>query len=419
MWCYCSLLAKLRCLPFGLALAGLLLALAHLQAQRPADSAPQLDRLLQWLEDVQRHQPGELDLAAKEVGGWARQDLTTVAADVRKLADFLARAREGRAGREPAFQLYNRTFTLDQLEKVFAGNETLRRGALLHADVGMLAEDDLSRRASQMALRTFVVQDGRQQGARGQTIHWQIGRLLLDGILPSPGNDAGTLLWYRASSAHLLREGHLDEARTHLEKGRQLFPASWELLLDSAYLHQAFSSPGIQAAVQAMSSEGTKADVGSQRSELERAERFFRQALAINPGHIEARVRLGRMLGQLGRHEEAAAELRKALDEGPTGEVRYFAELLLGREEESLGRREPARDAYQAAADLYPKAQSPYLALSQLARQSGDRSAALIALQHMTDLSANVLARADPWWSYYQPHLGDADDLLKELQAKP
>ena len=143
MWCYCSPLTKLRCLPFGLAVAGLLLALTHLQAQRPADSAPQLDR-------------------------------------------------------------------------IFAGNDTVRRGAVLHADVGMLAPEDLSRRASQMALRTFVVQDGRQQGARGQTIHWQLGRLLLDGITPSPANDAGTLLWYRASSAYLLREGHLDEARLRM-----------------------------------------------------------------------------------------------------------------------------------------------------------------------------------------------------------
>lgn len=424
---------NLRRQPYGLALAGLL-ALTHLQAQsapqpdlarpyqdqfpevrRPPDSAQQLARLLRWLEDVQHHQPGELDLPAKEIGGWTRADLATVVADVRKLAVFLERARAGRAGRDPVIQLHNRTFTIAQVEKIFAGNDTLRRGAVLHADVGMLAPEDLSRRASQMALRTFVVQDGRQQGARGQTVHWQLGRLLLDGIAPSPVSDAGTLLWYRASSARLLREGHLDEARAHLEKGRQVFPASWELLLDSAYLHQRLSSPTIQAAVQAMSSEGIRTNVASQRSELEQAERFFRQTLAINPDNLDARVRLGRMLSQLGRHEEAAAELRKALDGRPEGEVRYFAELLLGREEESLGQRASAREHYQAAADLYPMAQSPHLALSQLARQSGDRRAALLALQAVTALPATEVARTDPWWSFYESHVEDIDDLLRDL----
>lgn len=364
---------------------------------------------------MQRHRPGEADLWATEIGGWAGADLEAVVGDLRKLAAFLDRARQGR--RNSAIQLYNRTFTVSEVETILGGNSTLRRGAGLHADVAMLVPEDASRRVSQMASRAFVVQDGRQQGVRFNTVHWQLARRLLDGIVPSPANDAGALLWYRACSAYLLRNGHLDEAQVHLENARRTFPASWEVLLDSAYLHQKFSSPEIQAAVQAMSAEGIAVDVGSQRTELGRAERFFRQTLAINAASVEARVRRGGVLGQLERHQEAAAELRKALEGAPKGELRYLAELLLGREEEALGRFDAARERFQAAADLYPRAQSPHLALSRLARQSGDRQAALGALQKLIALPASELVRADPWWRYYDSHAEDADDLLRGLHA--
>lgn len=376
---------------------------------------PQLVRLFRWLEGVQQHRPGEADLWATEIGGWTTADLETVVGDLRKLAAFLDRARQGR--RNPAIQLYNRTFTFSQVEKFLGGNSTLRRGAGLHADVAMFVPEDASRGVSQTPSRAFVVQDGRQQGVRFNTAHWRLARTLLDGIVPSPANDAGTLLWYRACSAYFLRDGQLDEAQAHLEKARQVFPASWEILLDSAYLYQKFSSPAIQAAVQAMSADGIAANVGSQRIELERAERFFRHTLAINAANVEARVRRGRVLGQLEQHLEAAAELKKALEGAPKGKLRYFAELLMGREEEALGRLDSAREHFQAAADLYPSVQSPLLALSQLARQSGDRRAALRALQKVTAGPATGFVRADPWWTYYDSHVEDAGDLLRDLYA--
>ena len=416
-------MTKRRFLPLGPGLAGLLLILsvsgdrlsAQLPTQRSAESVPQLDRLLRWLENVQRHTPGEPDLWAIEIGGWPRADLEDVVADIGKLSAFLERSRQGKGGSRPTLALHDRRFTVSEVEEIFAGNSTLRRGAGLHADVAMFVPEDASRRVSQMASRTFVVQDGRQQGVRYNTGHWQLARMLLEEITPSPANDAGALLWYRACSAFLLRERHFDEAKIHLTTARQVFPGSWEILLDSGYLHQKFSSPAIQAAVLAMSGDGIKTDVGSQRTELERAERFFRQTLAINAGSVEARIRLGRVLGQLERHQDAAAELTEALGESPAGELRYFAALLLGREELALGQFNLAREHFQTAADLYPRAQSPHLALSQLARQSGDRKTALDALRKVTVLPASELVRADPWWRYYDSHDEDADDLLRNL----
>jgi tetratricopeptide (TPR) repeat protein len=279
----------------------------------------------------------------------------------------------------------------------------------------MYVTDDVSRRGSE---RTFAVDDGRGQGTRHQTVHWRIGRLVLDAIAPGPTDAASALLWYRATAAYLLREGHFGEADAHLERAAQVFPSSPDVCLDNAYLREKFASPEIQAAVQDFKMQGVTLNVLSVRTELARAERFFRQTLALDPARLEARIRLGRVLGDLGRHQEAAAELREALAAHPDGASRYFAELFLGREQETTGDRDNARAHFQAAAELFPDAQSPYLALSQLARQSGDRAAALRALRRMTALPADELARLDPWWAYYTYHADDVGELIDAVRAR-
>ena len=240
-------------------------------------------------------------------------------------------------------------------------------------------------------------------------------QLLLDLIKPNPG-DAAALLWYRAVSAHLMSEGQLSEAPAHLERARDVFPDRAVFLLDSAYLHQELSSPAMQAAVQELRADGTGAAIGSRRNELQRAEHFLRQALALAPDHAEARLRLGHMLGELGRHDEAAAELRSSLEARLDRDQLYLAHLFLGRAEQALGRRDEAKRRYEQAATLYPRAQSPRLALGQLARESGDRAGALRAVQHVTAPLPSGLDRTDPWWSYYYPHLKDAAELMEEMR---
>jgi tetratricopeptide (TPR) repeat protein len=150
--------------------------------------------------------------------------------------------------------------------------------------------------------------------------------------------------------------------------------------------------------------------------ELERAERFFRQTLVVDPGQTDARVRLGHTIGEIGHHDEAATELRRAIDARLSGPQLYFAELFLGHEEQILGRLDAAKLHYENAAELYPKAQSPWLALSQLARQSGDRPGALRALKGVTTLPPDENYRWDPWWSYYSSHLDDSDRMLAEMR---
>ncbi len=76
-------------------------------------------------------------------------------------------------------------------------------------------------------------------------------------------------------------------------------------------------------------------------------------------------------------------------------------QLFLGRAEEALEHGEAARVAFERASALYPNAQSPRLALSQIARRAGNRPAAQRELQVISALPDDQRRREDPWWFYY------------------
>ena len=58
--------------------------------------------------------------------------------------------------------------------------------------------------------------------------------------------------------------------------------------------------------------------------ELEEAEKYFRQALELNPNYIEALNNLGAVLTQLERYEEADSILRRAIELDSTYAIGYF-----------------------------------------------------------------------------------------------
>jgi tetratricopeptide (TPR) repeat protein len=348
---------------------------------------PSLVRLLRWLELVQSHSPGAHDSAAVEVGSWAPNDLYVIPRQLERISTFLEAARElsvkdplgfqqaraavaaGREDPRAAIELYDWWFRIDEIEKIFHGNQTFRRGAVLHADVGVFVNEHPAEKAAQVydeSLRrhlirmhlfldesraAHLVEDGRAVGIRQGSLHWRVGGQLLELVRPNPGGDAAALLWYRAVSAFLFREGRLSELPDHLEKAKEIFQREPFPFLDSAYLHQMYASPAIQAAVQDLRASSSAAPrsrwlvglpVDPRTRELTRAEQFLRHALARTPDDAEVRIRLGQTLGELGRHKEAAAELRAVTRARLARPLVYLAELFLGREEHALGRRDEA-----------------------------------------------------------------------------
>ena len=304
-------------------------------------------------------------------------------------------------------------------------NFILRRGALLHADIAMLgiaASEPIAIGATSDAQPIRVtISDGRQTGLNHSGVHWAIGRRLLDqvsppgSVKPAPERDAMVRLWYVATGAWMQREGNHDN--THLARGQEIFPDDAELLFLVGAQHEAYASRSIQTAVRsAFLPTGIKLDVGSERVELREAERDLRRAVEIKPALAEAHLRLGRVLALMNRDAEAARELGLALDSTDEQLVVYYGSLFLGRVEDSLGHREEARMSYERASAMYPTAQSPRLALSELARRAGHRDEALGEIGRVFALPPGGARDADPWWIYHYVQGRHGDALLEQLR---
>ena len=431
-----------------------------------------LVRLEQWVKAVARHAPGEDDEALIEVAAWPNAALKLLWIDANVLTQMIRGVNASRFTVRPEGQRagtpirYSSTQThrlrvlacaaggaLVQGECMAMGagselapelrelavlvrtatlrgddNYILRRGAMLHADVAILAPrsmdapGDVVRPSVGLERFRMEISDGQEIDLHQSAVHWEIARMLLDFVRPrgvdhaDPGHDEMVRQWYRATAAWMqLREDH---DRLHLDRARAIFPADPDLLFLSACQHETYAGVPIQTAVRsAILPTGVTLDVGSERAELREAEGLFRRLLEIRSDHAEARLRYGRVLGALGKHAEAAVELRRAIADLTDRQLLYYAELFLGGEEEALGNRDAARVAYEQAAGISPMAQSPLLALSQLARRHGDRLGALRAIERLFTLPAEERTEHDdPWWSYYVVQGRDANDLLEAME---
>jgi tetratricopeptide (TPR) repeat protein len=431
---------------------------------------PRLDRVQQWLKAVMRHEAGTVDDEASLVGSWGNNAVRTLWVDTNILVQLtrnpkgvafsvrgegevraqpirytsvqlrrmkvLACAAGGRIGDveavcgDAADELDPDLMRLAVLSRAARlhgdDNFILRRGALLHADIAMLmapaAEPIGTSRGPGPGRIRLYISDGLGVDLGLVATHWEIARMLLDDVRPTganrpaPGRDEMVRQWYRATAAWMQRRESHDTV--HLDRARAIFPADPDILFLSGCQRETYAAPHIQSAVRsAVLPSGFSIDVGSPRTELRQAESFFRRALALKPDVSETRLRLGRVLALLGRHADAANELRQAIASTDDPLLVYYGDLFLGAEEEALGQYDAGRDAYERAAALYPTAQSPLLGLSELARRQGDRPAALRALQRVFDLPSTRPERIDPWWSYHVAQARNADELLEDLRA--
>jgi hypothetical protein len=301
-------------------------------------------------------------------------------------------------------------------------NRLVRRAALLHTDIALLLRSaaDLAPAGPLRVLplrEVVLVSDGRQAGALYGGVQWDVVRFILDEATPDPAKDPIVHQWYRAIGAFMASRRLIAESVPHLVRARQLFPADAQVQFASGALFEAIGAPRIQNFAQAARSTGGVIDLPSERVSLRRAEAYFRRAIDLDRSFVEARLRLGRITGLMGRHLEAADMLRQCARDSRTPLMQYFAWLFLGAEEEALGRLDPARQDFERAAAAWPVAQSPYLALSQLARRSGDRQGAIRAVQQVFALPAVKEDREDPWWTYFEEPGGTSDSLVFGLRA--
>jgi tetratricopeptide (TPR) repeat protein len=432
-----------------------------------------LERLERWVKLAARHAPGEEDAELLEIAAWPNAQLKALWFDANALVQMMRSVRTASGtftvrpeGSRTSIQVRYTKLQFRRLQVLACAagglrletdclatkaaeeldpelravamlarasnlrgdrNYILRRGALLHTDVPILvptamAAANESRSSIGPERFRMEISDGREVDLAQSAVHWEIARMLLDLVVAqghdhaSPGADDMVRAWYDATAAWMqLREDH---DRSHLDHARELFPDDPGLLLLTAFQRETFAGVPVQTAVRsAVLPAGVHLDVGTERSELREAETFFQRALALRPDHVEGRMHHGRVLALLGRHAEAVVELRRAAAELTEPQIAYYGQMFLGAEEETIGNRDAAAAAYEQAATIAPMAQSPLLALSQLARRSGDRPAALRAVDRLFALpSDDRTEHDDPWWWYYVSQARDADERLDAVQ---
>jgi tetratricopeptide (TPR) repeat protein len=419
--------------------------------------SPRIGRLERWLSVVERHQPGVIDDDVLEISRWSPQELRVIWIDVVNVVSlvrepdisifFVSESVPGRPGspnvaqqsQRPRTQVLYTVAELRSLKEIArrltmraadAESDVLRRGAMLHGDIAMLVPPEGRSTRGDGTWQRFVVRmnDGQQTGLEESASHWEMGRRLLDRVRPAgkvlrdsvsvdPGSDPFVRIWYLASEAYL--QGLMLIEPSHIERALQLFPRDADILFFAGAHHESAASPRIQATLKtAKLPRGIDFAVRDEGTEFRLAEQLYRRALEANPGHVEARIRLGRVLAKRGRHQEALEHLREASAKATEPMLQYYAALHIGAAAEARGNEDEARQSYQRALSFYPDAQSPMLSLSRLATQAGDRAAARDAMELLLNLSPFADERVDPWWIYDISQGRNAESLLTDLRSR-
>jgi tetratricopeptide (TPR) repeat protein len=384
-----------------------------------------LDKLRAWLAATEQHKPGTFDVPLVAFAAWPTRDLELLFVDTAAFLDQI-RTAEGQPSRRMKGSFSERE--LPEVQRLAAdaarmGINTLAyRAAFFHTDLGRFfpggsAADGPDPRIAPRRSST-VLDDGAPRGAGSSGLHWDFARQVLDAVEPDPARDPWVLRWYQATASLFALDHQFSEAVPHFKRARQLFPRDATILVHLGCLYEALAAPRIQDAIQAANlPAGVKFAVADERENLRLAADAFRQALALDGGFTDAQLRLGRISGLLGNHEEALRLLRQARAGSRDSKTSYFAALLAGAEEQALGRMDDARQSFESAAALYPLAQSPHFALSQLAWLTGTSVDALQALEGSTKPGQPRGPADDPWWLYFDGMGGNAGALFLDLVA--
>jgi hypothetical protein len=354
----------------------------------PRFSKEQLDS---WMTLVARHRPGEADDSIHAIARLTRDELADIVSAFEWGADqVLEVTRQQR----------------DLALKSSARADFTRRAVLLHTDFAMFVAAASS--------RYDVVNDSAQA-----SLHFGVALELVDVLRrrePKSGDDPFVVGWWRGVAAFLGEWRETVSAPSYMQQAVSLFPDDPQILLMAGVMHELLASPIVQggAAFQPELREVR----GSEAENLADAEQCYRGALRNDPRLVEARVRLGRVLAQRRKYEQAIAELNAVPDAGTPPSLQYLKLLLLGEAEEGLNRADAARAAYGRALALYPGAQSAHLALSRLERRSGERDRAVAVIQQVLERPPDDRQRQDPWRDYFTAEPArHADEMIDALRA--
>jgi tetratricopeptide (TPR) repeat protein len=189
----------------------------------------------------------------------------------------------------------------------------------------------------------------------------------------------------------------MDDAAAEVENLRRSFGVDAELLLTAGSLSETLAWP-------ALANSLPRGVLGPRRPlsrsfYLKDAEAKYRRAVALAPELGEARLRLGRVLCDQGRYDDALSALEPTLTASHDTWIWYLGHLFAGAACERLGRLAGATAHYRTSMEIRPEAQTGAVALSFLLRRQGASGTAREALSPL--MSAVKEQGQDPWWDYY------------------
>jgi tetratricopeptide (TPR) repeat protein len=376
----------------------LLLSLAGpLAARSPQD--PRRD-FAAWMESIQSHTPGERDAAVSRIAQWTRGDLEPLLGRLSGLPDAFA---------------------------------VTRRALLLHVDIAILHRRPTNYDLPSGDTTMTLFEDGTAVGQARGTIHWDIGRRLIDRLPAIEERDQIARTYYRAVAAILQSWNEDPELTAHFAAARRVLPNDAPMLLYEGTQRQMYAGARAQlffaerretngryqptanmAGRPPVSESVPPPALPAASSSRAQAEQFFRRALRVEPTLVEARLRLAHVLGDQGRVREATAELAKAAEVTDLPPLlAYYRAVLTGRMARARGDLDAADTAFQHASTIYAGAHVPHIALSEIASARGDRARSLQALEAAARLPAD---QGDPWWAIDRVHAPTAEMLLDEMR---
>ena len=424
-------------------------------ATRGQDSAvdrtpDRVDRLRQWLEAVEQHEPGAADDALLRVASWDRMTLWRVWIDAGTIVSLVRdpnvlvfyapiepepfsgvlRVQDPRSLKSRVISYgWNDVKRLQLIAKEIAGrggeNRMLTRAASLHADIVMLeagqslAPDPRASRALRRSCSSWPMVSRQAWTMPASTGRWADGcstrfgrgtrgswgpilaqtRPFVCGIWrrrptcrPSSSSMAGTSSARCSSFLAIQRSCSLPRAHARCSADLRFKTCS--------HRRRCRAICSISLAMKATSWARPSGSFGSRSSWIR-----SRPKLASGSG-----VSLG---------DEAGTRTRSS----SCGERRWRRRIgccsttvrcsSVRRRRRSILMDE-SRRAYERAAELYPDAQSPHLAIGALAARTGDRAGALSAIQPVLT-GDDPLRSDDPWWSYYTSQARDLVGIVEAL----
>jgi len=246
--------------------------------------------------------------------------------------------------------------------------------------------------------------------------HLLIGLGLMRSYGPRAPPESFPRRWYLAAAMHFHSHAQPGAAHQVLAVALAAFPDDGPLLLESGALAESEATAEAPASYTRVK-EGLVRAQAERKAALAFAETQLGLALAADPTLIEARVRLGRVLIEAGRLDEAARALEATIAAEPRPYLTYLAQLFLGDARERAGRPEDALTCYRAAIDAYPLGQAAPTALAHALHRLGDHDAAFAVVRASLALEFQG-GQADPWWAYGLSQLRPFDVLLESLREE-